>query len=212
MGHSSPPRKLSSSQIATAAKSFAAAQFALSGFDVLEQATSQSRFYYDLCVARTGGMMKVSIHASLNGFWDLVDHYMKSSSASATAAEYHRAIDHWLEHHSEAVTCCLVEFESNDLRRVPQTYLASPAEVAAKLHEKIDQLSHADFVPRGLDVVHRMETLPQSWLFSQRRISELMDIPAEETSLPQQIAVPLNTGDFGGMIHAVSAKPGPLMN
>ena len=184
----SPPRKLSNSQIAIAAESFAAAQFALCGFDVLEQA-GRARFFYDLGVATSGGMMKVSIHASFNGFWDLADRYLESSQRRALSAiDYHHAIDQWMEHRSSRVMCCLVEFESAGLDRMPRIYLASAPEVAAAMHRKIDQLACQDLVDLGVDVVHRMQDLPSSWRFSLGRIAELMDSPAEVAILPSSSA------------------------
>lgn len=182
MGSVSSPRKLSSSQITVAAESIVAAQFALSGFDVLEQ-SGRARPFYDLGVARSGGMMKVSVHSSLNGFWDLADQYMDGSRRDkATSEDYHRAIDRWLEHHNSQVKCCLVEFEAAALNVMPRIYLAAASEVAAAVHEKIDQLTSDELGPLGLDVVHSTQGLPVAWRFSQERIAEVMEGPVEAKS------------------------------
>jgi len=182
-------RNLSSSQVSVAAQAFAASQFALSGFDVLEQA-GRARFYFDLAVARSGGMMKVSVHASCNGFWDLADRYLDSTRhAHGTAADYHRAIVLWLENHTSRVTYCFVQFEPADLHRMPCIYLASAEEVATHLHERINQISSAESGPIGLEV-HWLEGLPAPWRFSQSRIAELMKMPAEETGFADQSSSP----------------------
>jgi len=73
----SPQEQLSNQQVSAAAENLAAAQFSLFGFDVLEQA-SRGRFVYDLGVARSGGMIKVMVHGSLDGFWDLVEAYLSA--------------------------------------------------------------------------------------------------------------------------------------
>ena len=72
----SPQVQLSSRQLSAAAENIAAAQFSLYGFDVLEQA-GRARFVYDLGVAKSGGMMKVMVHGSLDGFWELVETYLE---------------------------------------------------------------------------------------------------------------------------------------
>jgi len=97
----SPQPQLSSRQVSAAAENLAAAQFSLYGFDVLEQA-SRARFVYDLGVAKSGGMMKVTVHGSLDGFWDLVEAYLEQTSSGN--ADYHRAIDRWLENHGWRVS------------------------------------------------------------------------------------------------------------
>jgi len=179
--HSPSHRKLSSSQISMAAESIVTAQFALAGFDILEQ-PGRARPFYDIGVARSGGMMKISVHASFNGFWDLADRYMDGPRHDrATAEDYHRAIDLWHERHNSQVKCCLVEFERVTLHQIPRIYLATAAEVAAALHERIDQLTCEELGPLGLDVAHRLQGMRPEWRLSQQRIAEVMELPVEET-------------------------------
>ena len=78
----SPQLQLSSRQVSAAAENIAAAQFSLYGFDVLEQA-GQARFVYDLGVAKSGGMMKVMVHGSLDGLWELVEPYLERTPRHA---------------------------------------------------------------------------------------------------------------------------------
>lgn len=181
MSHlASPSRRPSPRQIATAAESYAAAQFALCGFDILEQA-SRADYHYDLGVARADGMMKVAVHASVNGFWDLADRHLDASLRNCASIEdYHCAIDAWQEQHSENVVCCLVEFEPNTLNQIPHIYLADPWEVAEEMHERVDHLGGEELGTRGLDIVLHQQELPVSWRFSEARIAELMENPDKE--------------------------------
>src|SRR4051794_2074537 len=133
----SPQPQLSAQQVSAAAENLAAAQFSLYGFDVLEH-SGRTRFFYDLRVAKSGGMMKVMVHGSLDGFWELVEPYL--DRAPATNADYHRAISRWLENHGQGVACCLVKYESADLRQPPRIYLASAAEIAERLPDIVENL------------------------------------------------------------------------
>ena len=174
----SPQPQLSSRQVSAAAENLAAAQFSLYGFDVLEQA-SRARFVYDLGVAKSGGMMKVTVHGSLDGLWDLVEPYLDQTPAGIP--DYHRAIDQWLENHGWRVSCCLVKFESADLCQSPKLYLASAAEIAEKLHEIVDHVG-VSALCEEYQVVdshgsRRIESLPEKWRFSPLRIAELMRNP-----------------------------------
>jgi hypothetical protein len=177
----SPNPKPTPRQVSLAAQKIAAAQFSLFGFDVLEQIGS-ARFFYDLGVARSGGMMKVVVHGSLDGFWDLIEPYLDRSSAQIP--DYHRAIDLWLERHSSHITCCLVEFHSvqfdssSDLQLAPSIYLASAHEVAERLHQGTDRLISAPVASRSGSDEH--ESLPTRWRFSEERIAQLMVGQEEE--------------------------------
>jgi len=174
----SPQLQLSSRQLSAAAENIAAAQFSLYGFDVLEQAV-QARFVYDLGVAKSGGMMKVMVHGGLDGFWELVEPYLeRTPRLTPTKADYHRAIDLWVEHQDSRVACCLVKFESADLLNVPRLYLASAAEVAEKLHEIAENVGASvlceEYEMTDAQGERRTQSLPAKWRFSQTRIAELM--------------------------------------
>ncbi|HLI03013.1 MAG TPA: hypothetical protein VKU93_01975 [Terracidiphilus sp.] len=163
-------------QISVAAQKIAAAQFSLFGFDVLEQSGS-ARFFYDLGVARSGGMMKVVVHGSLDGFWDLIEPYLDRSSLQTP--NYHRAIDLWLERHSSHIICCLVQFGSTDLHHTPRIYLASAGEVAEQLHQGTDRLIGTPLTPRN-SAPDEHEGLPARWRFTEERLANLMDGQEDE--------------------------------
>lgn len=170
--------RLSTRQVSAAAENIAAAQFSMYGFDVLEHGR-QARHFYDLGVANAGGMLKVTVHGSLRGFWNLVDPYKTASNFSP--AELHRVIDRWLDRQGARVTFCLVQFEHADLKMMPRLYLATAAEIAARLHESVDTLGdtalYEEYEIADGSGRHSVERLPARWHFSQERIAELMESP-----------------------------------
>jgi hypothetical protein len=174
----SPQKRLSTRQLSSSAENFAAAQFAMYGFDVLEQG-NQARYFYDLGVANPGGMLKVTVHGSFRGFWNLVDPNLKNCPSARAA--YHKVIDRWIDRQGGRVTFCLVQFDSSDLTSMPRIYLASAAEIAARLHQSVDILGdtalYEQFEVEDGSGHHTVETLPEHWRFSQTRIAELMDGP-----------------------------------
>jgi len=180
----SPQPQLSAQQVSAAAENLAAAQFSLYGFDVLEH-SGRARSLYDLGVAKSGGMMKVMVHGSLDGFWELVEPYL--DRAPATKANYHRAISLWLENHGRRMACCLVKFESADLCRSPRIYLASAAEIAERLHEIVEHVGVSALCEEYAVVdtcgSRRIESLPEKWRFTQTRIADLMRSPENEKPL-----------------------------
>lgn len=212
----SPQPQLSWRQISAAAENLAAAQFSLFGFDVLEQA-GRARFVYDLGVATSGGMMKVLVHGSLDGFWDLVEPYLEGSPSLKTSkAEYHRAIDLWLERHGSRVMCCLVKFESEDLRRAPRIYLARASEIADKLHEITEYFAFPALCEE-YEVVdsygsRRVESLPEKWRFSQARIAELMRRPESEKPLQFRFSAATACAACAETKPAACLNCGPMMN
>lgn len=174
----SPQPQPSARQVFAAAENLAAAQFSLYGFDVLEH-SGRASFVYDLGVAKSGGMMKIMVHGSLDGFWDLVEPFLDRTPA--TKADLHRAIRLWLENHGRRVACCLVKFESADLRQAPSIYLASAAEIAERLHDIVENVGVSALCEEYAIVnscgSRRIESLPEKWRFSQTRIADLMRSP-----------------------------------
>lgn len=172
----SPEKKISTRQLSVAAEKIAAAKFALCGFDVQEQ---DGRTKFDLGIAKGGGAMRVTVYGSLDGFWDLVGSYLDAASPTTSREEYHRAIEKWLERHSNSVAYCLVQFESVDLDGMPRIYLATATDIANKLHETADRLGdsalYEQYEVTAPDGSHSVEGLPSRWRFSQARVTELME-------------------------------------
>lgn len=163
-------------QFAVAAESIAASQFALNGFDVLEQA-GQARFAYELGVANARGMLKVAVYASVGEYWDPLNTYQTSSAKDG----FSRAVDLWCKRHGEQVIC-LVHFDALDLGRMPKIYLASASELAQRLVEiRIERAGSWQLERElGVDGFVSMHDLPAEWRFSQDRIADLMKPPAVE--------------------------------
>ena len=207
----SPPKNISTRQVSLAAENMAAAQFALCGFDVVEQPTL-SRSFYDLGVSRSGEMLKVSVHGSLEGFWDLVDPYIEKAPELATTVDCHQGIDTWLERHSSSVVCCLVQFETSNLTGMPRMYLASAAEVARTLHESTDKLGdsalYEQFEIMEASGAQTVESLPERWRFSQGRIAELM----EGASRPGQPPVAYRFSEAAQCMGCAEAQPAACLN
>lgn len=154
-----------------AAEALAAAQFARYGFDVSVQ-YGANQPEYDLIVAKGDQMLKVSVKGSQDGSWGLTQSYLKE-------ADYHGAIDGWLQRHGSRTIFCFVQFKGVLLIELPRLYLARPSEVADRLR--------ATAKGRGDSILfeeHRwgaravgagtVEMIPAEWRMSKDRIEELL--------------------------------------
>ena len=196
---SSPTHTLTYRHLSAAAQNIAAAEFALQGFDVLDQ-TGRTAHPHNLSVATSSGMMKMVVRGSLDGIWDLVDSYLVES-AKSPKDEYHRAINRWLDRYRQT-TCCLVQFDSTNLSGMPRIYLASASEVAQRLHESVDL--------RGDMALE--DSLPSRWRFSEERIRELMAAPKRELPVKFRISEADRCHDCAEVHPAKCAKCLPMMN
>ena len=189
-----PQKRPSSRQVSAAAENIAAAQFAMHGLDVLEQGR-RARYFYDLSVANSAGMMKVTVYGSFRGFWNLLETPAGSTTEALKPAECHRAINRWFDRQGRHVVFCLVQFEPSDLKSMPRMYLATPAEIAARLHTSVEQLGdvalYEQYEIEDSTGLHTVETLPADWRFSEQRIAELMtteDKPSQDFKLAANAA------------------------
>lgn len=164
------------------AEGMAAAQFARCGFDVLIQA-GRDKPWYDLVVTRAGSLLKISVKASENGQWSLTQGYTRRApEAIGSKLDCHAAIDRWSDSYGSRTVCCLVQFERVALHEMPRIYLAFPQEIAARMRETTDRLKlcalHEKYSWMAEDGSRRIEALPPSWLFSEARIEELLQMSA----------------------------------
>src|ERR1044071_4588057 len=163
---------LNSWHIGVAAEACAAALFARCGFDVSVQ-YGANQPGYDLIVARGDKMLKVSVKGSKDWGWGLTQSYLKE-------ANYHRAIDSWLERHTLRLVLCFVQFADVPIDQMPRTYLATPKEVADRLK--------ATAKGRGDTILYEkhawgtkafgagsVEQIPDSWKFSTARVEHLLN-------------------------------------
>lgn len=158
--------------VGVAAEVVATSLFARSGYDVSVQ-YGANQPEYDLIVARGEQLLKVSVKGSKDGGWGLCQSYLEAGKA-----DYHGAIDKWLSRHSPKTACCFVQFEGVAVNEMPRIYLATPQEVAKRLHETAR--GRGDTVlferhtwgPRAA-ASGTTEQIPPSWLFSSGRVAEL---------------------------------------
>jgi len=168
-----PVRNKSSHNVGIAAEAIAAAQFARCGFDVSVQ-YGANQPEYDLIVAKGDNLLKVSVKGSQDGGWGLTQSYLKEKTA-----DYHGAIDRWLERHGQRTIFCLVQFDSVPLDAMPRLYLATPADIARRLRETANGRGDSVLYEqhswgRRAHAAGTTEEIPQSWVFSVERIEELM--------------------------------------
>lgn len=157
--------------VGIAAEAIAAAQFARLGYDVSVQ-YGANQPEYDLIVGRGANLLKVSVKGSQDGSWGLTQSLLKN-------ADYHGAIDTWLKRHTTGTVYCFVQFRDVPLQVLPRVYLATPGEVARRLHETAykrgDTILYEDhkWGPRAF-AAGTMDRIPPQWRFSAKRVEELL--------------------------------------
>ena len=161
--------------VSVAAEAFAAAQFARLGFDVSVQ-YGANQPENDLIVAREDLLLKISVKGSQDGSWGLTQSYM----GKGKKADYHGAIDTWLQKHGSKTVLCFVQFMNISDIRLPNMYLARPAEVAARLRatsggrgDTILYERHT-WTSRSKTAAGLTEEIPTNWKLTESRIHELM--------------------------------------
>jgi hypothetical protein len=158
--------------VATAAEAFAAAQFARCGWNVSVQ-YGANQPEYDLVVVDGDRTLKVSVKGSKDGAWGLTQSYLKK-------ADYHGAINTWLSKHTGGTILCLVQFCGTEVDEMPRIYLATPKEIGVQLKKSAGG--------RGETILYEQHTwgpraqsagttdeIPDSWLFSRKRIEEILN-------------------------------------
>jgi len=171
--------KPSSWHISVAAEAIAAAQFARHGFDVSVQYGADQP-EYDLIVARGDHLMKVSVKGSQDWGWGLTQSYLShATKLSGKKADYHGAIDLWLQKHNQRTVFCFVQFGGVGPDQMPRLYLATPTEVAQRLRETSKGRGDSILFERqewtarahGAGTV---DEIPSHWKFSAGRIHHLL--------------------------------------
>ena len=160
--------------VATAAEAIAAAQFARLGFDVSVQ-YGASQPEYDLMIDNGERTLKVSVKGSQDGSWGL----SQTQLTKLGSANYHGAADAWLKRHSPRTILCLVQFKGVNFESMPRVYLATPQEIAARLHEasggRGDTILYEDY-KRGPKAAGAglVERIPDAWRLSDSRVNDLL--------------------------------------
>lgn len=159
--------------VGVAAEAIVAAQFARCGFDVSVQ-YGANQPEYDLVVVRKDMFLKVSVKGSKDGGWGLTQSYLSD-------ANYHGAIDKWLQHHGPRTVFCFVQFCNVKLEEMPRMYLATPSEIAQHLRLAVNGrgdtvlLEEHTWGPRAM-AAGSTERIPQPWIFSMERAIALLEL------------------------------------
>lgn len=159
-------------QVATAAESFTAAQFARCGWDVSVQ-YGANQPEYDLVAVDGARMLKVSVKGSQNGSWGLTQTHLEK-------ADYKGAAARWLRRHKEKTIFCLVTFKDVSLTEMPRMYLATPAEIAAWLSSAAggrgDTILYEHHVwTARAKAAGTTDAIPSLWKFTKERLEQLAD-------------------------------------
>lgn len=159
--------------VAIAAEAIAAALFARCGYDVAVQ-YGANQPEYDLIVSKEERLLKVSVKGSQDGGWGLCQSYMKPKQA-----DYHGAINCWLQSHKPRTVLCLVQFCGIDATKVPHVYLATPQEISERLHSTAKGRGDAILYEQHTWAAKAhgagtVEQIPDAWSFSARRIEEML--------------------------------------
>jgi Holliday junction resolvase-like predicted endonuclease len=160
-----------SRHVGVAAEAVAAALFARCGLDISVQ-YGANQPEYDLIVAKSEKMLKVSVKGSKDGRWGLTQSYLKN-------ADYQGAIRAWLDRHKLKTIFCFVQYKDVGVDAMPRVYLATPAEVADCLRLAANG--------RGDTILHEHHTwgaratgagsvdkLPEHWQFCLARVEQLL--------------------------------------
>ena len=165
---------MNSFQVSVAAEAIAAAQFARCGLDISVQ-YGANQPEYDLIVARGEQLLKVSVKGSQDGSWGLAQSDLKKVGN----ANYHGAVDLWLERHGARTVFCFVQFKTVGLSEMPRLYLARPTEIAERLKATAKGRGDTILYERHewTERAHgagTIEAIPSSWVFSEARVDELL--------------------------------------
>ncbi|MGA2281260.1 MAG: hypothetical protein ABSG80_13250 [Verrucomicrobiota bacterium] len=165
-------KKFTSYHVGVAAEAIAAAQFARCGYDVSVQ-YGANQPGYDLIVVKGKRLLKVSVKGSQKKAWGLCQSHLNDENRT-----YHAAINHWKKCHDLGMAFCFVQFEGIGIDGMPRVYLATPGEVAKRLHQTKN--GEGDTVLYEKKVWTKraiasgtIDAIPDSWKFSEKRIEEL---------------------------------------
>ncbi len=165
-------QEFTSWHVGVAAEAITAALFARCGYDVSVQ-YGANQPEYDLIVARGDRLLKVSVKGSKDWGWGLCQNYLEKGRA-----DYHGAIDRWLARHKPRTVFCFVQFGGVPLDTLPRVYLATPEEVAQRLHETAGGrgdtvLYESHTWGSRAKAAGTTENIPASWRFSAERVEAL---------------------------------------
>ena len=163
--------RISSFHIGVAAEAFVAAQFARCGYDISVQ-YGANQPEYDLMIAKDEKLMKVSVKGSQDGAWGLTQGFLKN-------ADYHAAVNDWLNKHSRNTVFAFVQFMDVPLDESPRLYLAFPTEIAGVLKSiskgRGDSVLYENKVwGKTANGYGTVDKIPAEWMFTPERIEQVL--------------------------------------
>lgn len=161
--------------VGVAAESIAAALFARCGYDVSVQ-YGANQPEYDLIVAKGDQLLKISVKGSQDGSWGLCQSLLRKGQA-----DYHHAIELWLERHKPRTVLCFVQFKGVSVEEMPRVYIATPREVAQRLRDTANGRGDTILYERHewtarAHAAGTIEEIPCSWKFSCDRVEDLFSV------------------------------------
>ena len=168
--HNKDLHMITSWQVATAGEAFAAAQFARCGWNVSVQ-YGANQPEYDLVAVNGERILKVSVKGSQDGGWGLTQSYLAN-------ADYHGAVDKWLNKHSKKTVFCLVQFRGIGIDSLPRMYLARPTEIACWLKAAAagrgDTILYEEHIwTNRAKAAGTSDRIPENWKFTEKRLDEM---------------------------------------
>ena len=160
------PMKMTPYQVNVAGEAFAAALFSQAGYDVaMQYGTKQP--VWDLIATKGRRMLKVSVKGSQDGGWGLFQGYL-------VKADYHGAIDTWLQQQPRDIVYLFVQFKDVEVGGAPRCYLALPKEIAKHMHatragQSYTSLRERHSYSRGIGKGH-VDEIPDSWRATRKRV------------------------------------------
>lgn len=164
---------IKSSYVGIAAKAFAIGLFSRCEYDV-SIPYGGNQHEYNLILTKGNETVKIMVNGSQDGAWGLTQSYIND-------AQYHKAIDGWLNKHGDKTIYCFVQFKGVNINDLPRVYLAHPSEVANRLKESANG--------RGETILYEchewaktafaygtIDKIPEEWKFSIARLEQLISV------------------------------------
>jgi hypothetical protein len=95
-------------------------------------------------------------------------------------ADYHDAIERWMKKFKSRTVLCFIQFKGVEVTVMPRAYLATPQEVAKRLHDSVkgrgDTIlyEYHKWSPRA-EGAGTVEKIPEAWRFSPEQVEHLFN-------------------------------------
>ncbi len=164
--------KFTSWHVGVAAEAIVAYLFARYGYDVSVQ-YGANQPEYDLIISHSDNLLRISVKGTQEHGWGLCQNFLKEKDST-----YHSAIEDWLRKHNTKTILCFVSFHKIKPLEMPKIYLATPKEVAERLHSSRNGegstilYENKEWTKRAKSS-GSIDAIPKSWYFNEERIEEL---------------------------------------